>query len=153
MWLGSGQKHLNNCAGFLRIRESTHPLDASAVHPERYAVVEQMAQDLGVELKTLIGNEALVQKIAWTHYVTAELGQPTIRDILSRKNLVAIRGGVLQATEFRDVHRIEDVQVGMVLDGVITGSTAFGAFVILVCIKIRGSCMYLNCLIDLLKIR
>src|ERR1051325_2601884 len=78
---GLGPKAFEQAAGFLRIAHAAYPLDQSAVHPERYALVEQIARDLGVELPQLIGNQELVDKIDLAKYVTADAGEPTLRDI------------------------------------------------------------------------
>src|SRR5690606_27500926 len=77
-----GSKAFEQCAGFLRVKESAHPLDASAVHPEAYEVVEKMAADLNVELQALIGNETLINSISPEKYVTENTGIHTIKDIL-----------------------------------------------------------------------
>jgi uncharacterized protein len=78
---GLGPKAFEQAAGFLRIAHAAYPLDQSAVHPERYPLVEQIARDLGVELPQLIGNQGLVDKIDLAKYVTADVGEPTLRDI------------------------------------------------------------------------
>jgi uncharacterized protein len=127
---GFGPKTFEQAAGFLRIR-GENPLDDSAVHPERYAVVEAMAKDLGVPVRALVGDAALVRRIDPTRYRSADLGEPTLRDILAE---LAKPGrdprGDFTAPAFRaDLTRLEDVKEGMVLDGVVTNVTAFGAFV------------------------
>ncbi|MGZ5433696.1 MAG: Tex-like N-terminal domain-containing protein, partial [Thermoanaerobaculia bacterium] len=79
---GLGARAFEQCAGFLRIRNA-HPLDDSAVHPERYALVERMAADLGVAVRELVGNAQLVDGIDWKRYVAGDVGEPTLRDILA----------------------------------------------------------------------
>ncbi|PKN46411.1 MAG: RNA-binding transcriptional accessory protein, partial [Deltaproteobacteria bacterium HGW-Deltaproteobacteria-20] len=128
---GVGPRTYEQAAGFLRIRGAEHPLDASAVHPERYGLVEQMAKDLGVPLHTLVGNAALASKIDWRKYVSADVGEPTLRDILSE---LAKPGrdprDSFEPPKFRDdVRTMEDLVLGMELEGVVTNVTAFGAFV------------------------
>ncbi len=128
---GMGPKTFEQAAGFLRIREAEHPLDASAVHPERYALVEQMAKDLGVDLKTLIGNNEWVDKIKIANYISEDVGEPTLRDIVAElKKPGRDPRATFEKPAFReDVTEIEHVKEGMVLEGVITNVTAFGAFV------------------------
>ncbi len=128
---GLGPRTFEQAAGFLRLRESAHPLDASAVHPERYALVERMAADLGVPLVSVIGNAALLRRIDLSRYQSAEVGEFTLRDILTeldkpgrdpRKSF--------EPPKFRDdVREIADLKQGMELEGVVTNITAFGAFV------------------------
>jgi len=128
---GLGPKTFEQAAGFLRIRGSEHPLDGSAVHPERYALVEQMAADLGVELAQLIGNAALVDKIPVSKYVSESVGEPTLRDIIAElKKPGRDPRATFEKPAFRDdVTEFEHVKEGMVLEGVVTNVTAFGAFV------------------------
>jgi uncharacterized protein len=128
---GFGPKTFEQCAGFVRIRGGAHPLDGSAVHPERYALVEQIAKDAGVDVQTLVGNADAVSKVNWAKYVSAEVGMPTLEDI--KKEL--LKPGrdprdTFEAPQFRDdVRKIEDLTPGMTLEGVVTNVTAFGAFV------------------------
>lgn len=128
---GLGPKAFEQCAGFLRIRGAKNPLDASAVHPERYALVGKMAEDAGLELKALIGNADAVKKIDLKRYITTEVGEPTLKDICAE----LLKPGrdpraVFEPPKFRDdVSKIEDVREGMKLEGVVTNVTAFGAFV------------------------
>ncbi len=128
---GLGPKAFEQCAGFVRIRGGENPLDASAVHPERYALVETIAKDANVPLPQMIGKNDLVSKIAWGKYVSADVGLPTLEDI--QKELVKPGRDPRDTFEpptFRDdVRKIEDLKVGMVLEGVVTNVTAFGAFV------------------------
>lgn len=128
---GLGPRTFEQAAGFLRIREGEHPLDASAVHPERYELVDQMAKDMGVSTTELVGNLALSSKIDWRRYVTPEVGEPTLKDILAE---LAKPGrdprSEFQPPAFRDdVRTMEDLQPDMELEGVVTNVTAFGAFV------------------------
>ena len=128
---GLGPKTFEQAAGFLRIRGGAHPLDASAVHPERYALVEQMAADLGVELSELLGSAALVDKISLSKYVSETVGEPTLRDIIAElKKPGRDPRATFEKPAFRDdVTELEHVKEGMVLEGVVTNVTAFGAFV------------------------
>jgi uncharacterized protein len=126
-----GAKAFEQSAGFLRVRGGIHPLDASAVHPERYALVEQMATDVGVSLAELIANESKVESIALEKYVTPDAGLPTLRDILGelRKPGRDPRAA-FEAPAFRDdVTEPKDLREGMELEGVVTNIVAFGAFV------------------------
>jgi uncharacterized protein len=127
---GLGPKTFEQAAGFLRVR-GPEPLDASAVHPERYAVVERMAKDLGVEVSALVGNAELVRKIDPKRYLGPDLGEMTLRDILAEleKPSRDPRGDFSAPALRDDLKTLEDVKEGMVLQGVVTNVTAFGAFV------------------------
>ncbi len=128
---GLGAKTFEQCAGFLRIRESKHPLDRSAVHPERYALVQQMAEDAGLPLEALVGNADAVGKIQAKRYESETVGALTLKDILDelRKPGRDPRA-VFEPPAFReDVCTIDDVRPGMKLEGIVTNVTAFGAFV------------------------
>lgn len=126
-----GKKTFEQCAGFLRIPGANHPLDNSAVHPERYTLVERMAKDAGLALDQLIGRKDLKDKLDLSRYVNDEIGLPTLNDILTelekpgrdpRKSAVVL--------EFDpNVRKPEDLIPGMILPGIITNITAFGAFV------------------------
>ena len=128
---GLGEKAFEQCAGFLRIRGAANPLDASAVHPERYALVGKMADDLGLTLGELVGNSLAAKRIDVRRYITGEVGEPTLKDIVSE----LVKPGrdprqTFEPPKFReDVTKIEDVREGMKLEGVVTNVTAFGAFV------------------------
>ena len=128
---GLGPKAYEQAAGFLRIRGGENPLDATAVHPERYGVVRAMAEKLGVSETELVANRDLVAKLQVEAFVTDELGLPTLLDI--RDEL--IRPGRDPREEFRwatyrdDVRTMEDLEPGMQLEGSVTNVTAFGAFV------------------------
>jgi uncharacterized protein len=125
-----GDKAFEQCAGFLRIRQGSNPLDGSSVHPEAYAVVEKMAGDVGLEVGSLIGREELIKQIDPKKYVTASSGEHTIRDILNelRKPGLDPRSG-LEVFEFANIYKMEDVKVGMIVPGMVTNITRFGAFV------------------------
>ena len=126
-----GPKAFEQAAGFLRIREGAQPLDASAVHPESYPVVEAIARDLGRPLDELLGDAAIGGQIDPSRYVSDQIGLPTLNDIVAE----LARPGRDPRQEFEPfdfaagVHRIEDLTVGMKLPGVITNVTGFGAFV------------------------
>ena len=128
---GLGPKAFEQCAGFLRIRGAKNPLDASAVHPERYALVERMAKDVGLGVADLVGNALAAKKIDIRAYITKDVGEPTLKDIVSE----LVKPGrdprkTFEPPSFReDVTKIEDVKEGMKLEGVVTNVTAFGAFV------------------------
>src|SRR3954452_11852924 len=125
-----GGKAFEQCAGFLRIKEGENPLDASAVHPEAYELVEQMAKDLAVEVKTLIGNEQLIKQVNPKKYVTEQFGELTIRDILKELQKPGLDPrSEVQQFEFANIYKIEEVTVGMVVPGVVTNITRFGAFI------------------------
>jgi protein Tex len=128
---GLGPKTFEQAAGFLRVRGGEHPLDASAVHPERYALVERIAADVGVGLGSLVGNEQAVARIEPKKYVGDGVGLPTLEDILAelRKPGRDPREQ-FEAPEFRDdVQTLDDLKEGMVLQGTVTNVVAFGAFV------------------------
>jgi uncharacterized protein len=126
-----GAKAYEQAAGFLRVRGGKHPLDASAVHPERYALVERMAADLGVSLSELIADERRLGAVELTHYVSDDVGLPTLKDIVSelKKPGRDPRAG-FEAPAFRDdITQPKDLTEGMELEGVVTNIVAFGAFV------------------------
>ena len=126
-----GDKAFEQCAGFLRVRESSNPLDRSAVHPERYALVEQMAKDLGTTVQQLMNDKSLREKIDIARYVSADCGLPTLQDILKELDKPGLDPRAkFEIFEFdKNVTRIEDVKEGMELPGIVTNITAFGAFV------------------------
>ena len=128
---GLGPKAFEQSAGFLRIRGASNPLDASAVHPERYALVETMAKDLGVGVGELVGNAALAGQIELKRYVSEDVGLPTLKDIVEElKKPGRDPRAVFEKPAFRDdVTSIDDVREGMTLEGIVTNVTAFGAFV------------------------
>jgi uncharacterized protein len=126
-----GEKAFEQAAGFLRIRNSVNPLDASAVHPESYHIVEQMAKDLKCTVEDLMKNDTLRSQINLNKYVTDKVGLPTLQDIL--KELAKPGRDPREQFEvftFDDsVHTMEDLKVGMKLPGIVTNVTDFGAFV------------------------
>ncbi len=125
-----GSKTYEQAAGFLRVTNSDNPLDNSAVHPESYSIVERMAKDLKCTVSDLMSRADLRQKIDLQRYVTNEVGIPTLTDILNELEKPS-RDPRTQIEEFHfaeNVHTIDDVQVGMVLPGIITNISNFGAF-------------------------
>src|SRR5450432_513361 len=125
-----GEKAFEQCAGFLRIRQGNNPLDESAVHPEAYGVVEKIALNFGVELKSLIGKEELIKKVDAKKYISNTTGEHTIRDILNELRKPGLDPRTeLEAFEFANIYKIEDVKVGMIVPGMVTNITRFGAFV------------------------
>jgi len=126
-----GAKAFEQAAGFLRVRGAANPLDASAVHPERYALVERMAGDIGVPLATLVGNESELKRVTLERYVGADVGLPTLRDILAElKKPGRDPRDAFEPPQFRaDVTEPKHLSQGMELEGVITNIVAFGAFV------------------------
>jgi uncharacterized protein len=128
---GLGPKAFEQCAGFLRVRGGAHPLDASAVHPERYALVERMAKDLGTPLASLVGDGEAARRIPLQRYATAEVGEPTLKDILAELSAPGRDPrDRFEPPRFReDVRELEDLEAGMQLEGVVTNVVAFGAFV------------------------
>jgi uncharacterized protein len=126
-----GEKAYEQAAGFLRIRNAGHLLDASAVHPECYALVERMAKDLNCTVQDLIKDESLRKKVSVHKYVSDQVGLPTLNDIIQE---LAKPGRdpreKFEAFSFTDgVNSIADLRVGMTLPGIVTNITAFGAFV------------------------
>jgi len=125
-----GAKAFEQCAGFLRIPKAKHPLDASAVHPEAYPIVEKMAADLGTNVKALIGNEALLKTIDPKKYVTEQIGLLALNDIIKELQKPGLDPrSELEQFEFANIYSIEEVTVGLVLPGVVTNLTRFGAFI------------------------
>ena len=126
-----GAKAFEQAAGFLRIRGGTHSLDNTAVHPERYPLVEAMSADLGATLAQLAADPALVDRIDPKRYVTDSVGLPTLSDIIEElKKPGRDPRSRFQTAAFRDdIREITDLQEGMILQGVVTNVTAFGAFV------------------------
>ncbi|MBN2109025.1 MAG: helix-hairpin-helix domain-containing protein, partial [Deltaproteobacteria bacterium] len=128
---GLGPKAFEQAAGFLRVRGGAQPLDASAVHPESYPVVEAMARDLGCTVAELMQDEKLRKKIDLEKYATGTVGMPTLQDIMAE----LARPGrdpreQFEAFSFAEgIARMEDVQPGMRLPGIVTNITNFGAFV------------------------
>jgi uncharacterized protein len=126
-----GPSAFEQCAGFLRIPDAKNPLDNSAVHPESYRVVEQMAKDQGCTVAELIKEKDIRARIDINRYVTAETGLPTLRDIMKELEKPG-RDPRQQIEEFHfaeGIETIDDLTVGMVLPGIVTNITNFGAFV------------------------
>jgi len=125
-----GAKAYEQCAGFLRIKDGEDPLDASAVHPEVYPIVKQMAADLGTDVGKLIGSDELLKQINIRKYISEATGEHTLRDIVAelKKPGLDPRSEVRQF-EFADIYSIEDVKVGLIVPGIVTNITRFGAFV------------------------
>ena len=126
-----GPKAFEQCAGFLRIREAANPLDASAVHPESYKVVEAMAKDLGLKVADLMKDQEARKKIDLKRYVSDKIGIPTLQDILQELEKPGRDPRAkLEPVKFADgVHTMDDLKEGMKIPGIITNVTAFGAFV------------------------
>ena len=125
-----GPKAFEQCAGFLRIRDGKNPLDGSAIHPERYELVGRMARDAGCTVAELLKNAELRRRIDPARYVDAEVGLPTLRDILAELEKPGRDPRpAFQAFRFADVHDIADLHPGMSLPGIVTNVTRFGAFV------------------------
>lgn len=126
-----GPKTFEQAAGFLRIRGGENPLDNTAVHPESYPVVQRIAEDMGVSIEQVTSLGAKVKEVELKKYVTEEIGEPTLIDILNELE----KPGRDPREEFRyaefsdEVKDLEDLQVGMKLEGVVTNVTDFGAFV------------------------
>ncbi|HMY23592.1 MAG TPA: helix-hairpin-helix domain-containing protein, partial [Chitinophagales bacterium] len=126
-----GEKIFEQAAGFLRIADAQNPLDNSAVHPERYALVEQMAHDQNVTIQELLANKDVRKKIDLKKYISEEVGLPTLQDILKelekpgRDPRDEIQAFVFDAT----IKTIEDLHTGMVVPGIVTNITNFGCFV------------------------
>jgi len=125
-----GAKAFEQSAGFLRIRNADNPLDSSSVHPESYHVVEKMAKDLGCDIKELITNDSKRKEIRLEKYVTPVTGLPTLKDIIEELAKPG-RDPRSRIKEFRfaDIHEMEDLTEGMVVPGIVTNITKFGAFV------------------------
>lgn len=126
-----GAKAFEQCAGFLRIEGAANPLDNSSVHPESYSIAEQMAKDLGVELPRLIGNSALCDQIDLNRYVNARVGLPTLKDMVNElKKPGRDPRSMAKVFSFAEgITKIEDLEEGMTVPGIVTNITNFGAFV------------------------
>ena len=128
---GLGPKAFEQAAGFLRIRGGSHPLDASAVHPERYDLVDKMAADLGCSVPDLLRDSAKRAKISLEKYLTPDVGLPTLKDILNELSKPG-RDPRQQFEAFsfaEGIEKITDLQPGLRLPGLVTNVTAFGAFI------------------------
>ncbi|MFK8003799.1 MAG: Tex family protein [Polyangiales bacterium] len=128
---GIGPKAFEQAAGFLRVRDGSHPLDASAVHPERYKLVEKMAKDLGTSVDGWLQNPALMTPQKLQSYVSEDVGAATLRDIVAELEKPGRDPRQsFEAPEFRDdVNKVSDLREDMILEGVVTNVTHFGAFV------------------------
>lgn len=125
-----GGKAFEQCAGFLRIPDAINPLDKTSVHPEAYELVEKMGADLGTDIKSLITNNIALSNIDPKKYVSEKLGELTIRDILNELKKPGLDPrSELEEFEYAGIYKIEDVQAGMIVPGVVTNITRFGAFV------------------------
>ncbi len=128
---GIGEKTFEQCAGFLRIRSGDSPLDATAIHPEAYPIVENMSKEIGVDTPDLIQNRDVLEKLDFSNFKTEVIGEFTLSDI--RKEL--LKPGRDPRKEFRvpkyleGIHKVDDLKEGMVAEGVVTNVTDFGAFV------------------------
>jgi uncharacterized protein len=126
-----GEKIFEQAAGFLRINQAENPLDSSAVHPERYQLVQKMASDIGCTVKDLMGTAEIRKQLDLSKYVNDKVGLPTLNDILTELE----KPGRDPRQEFEifsfteGVNSISDLKIGMKLPGIITNVTAFGAFV------------------------
>lgn len=126
-----GEKAFEQCAGFLRIQGGENPLDNSAVHPERYAIVRQMAKDLNCSIEDLIRDKGLKQQLDLKKYMSQSVGMPTLQDIMKELDKPGRdpRNKIEEFSFNQDIHTLEDVQEGMVLPGIVTNITNFGCFV------------------------
>lgn len=123
-----GDKAFEQCAGFLRIPNGENPLDASAVHPETYKVVETIAADLKVDVKEMIGNETILKALDIKKY--KDFGELTVKDIIAELKKPGLDPRqAISNFEFANIYSIEEVTAGMVLPGMVTNLTKFGAFV------------------------
>ncbi len=125
-----GTKAFEQCAGFLRIREASNPLDSSAVHPESYFVVEKMASDINVSVIDLISDSKSLEKIELENYIDKSIGLPTLKDIMAElKKPGRDPRTKIKEFKFADIRTIEDISEGMIVPGIVTNITNFGAFV------------------------
>ncbi|QFY90199.1 RNA-binding transcriptional accessory protein [Magnetovirga frankeli] len=126
-----GPKTFEQCAGFLRVMNGSNPLDASAVHPEAYPLVQRILQQTGKPIGELIGNTGLISRLAANDYVDERFGEPTVRDILKELEKPGRDPRPeFKTAEFKEgVEQISDLQLGMILEGVVTNVANFGAFV------------------------
>ncbi|MFT5264120.1 MAG: hypothetical protein ACI8YQ_002864 [Polaribacter sp.] len=125
-----GEKAFEQCAGFLRIAQAKNPLDNTAVHPERYPLVKQMATDLGSTVEALVKDGELRKQVKLNNYISDTVGLPTLKDILKELEKPGLDPrGEAKTVEFAAVSTINDLSEGMVVPGVVTNITNFGAFV------------------------
>ena len=134
-----GAKAFEQCAGFLRIVDGKNPLDNTAVHPERYDIVQHMAADAGLDVPALIADAEARKRLDLKRYCTADVGLPTLTDILAKLDKPGRDPrGKAEVFSFEEgIHSIDDLEIGMILPGVVTNVTNFGAFVDLG-IKVKG---------------
>ena len=134
-----GAKAFEQCAGFLRIVDGKNPLDNTAVHPERYDIVQHMAADAGLDVPALIADAEARKRLDLKRYCTADVGLPTLTDILAELDKPGRDPrGKAEVFSFEEgIHTIDDLEIGMILPGVVTNVTNFGAFVDLG-IKVKG---------------
>lgn len=134
-----GTKAFEQCAGFLRIADGDHPLDNTSVHPERYALVAQMAKDAGLDIQQLIAQPEARASIDLNRYCTAEVGLPTLTDIMAELDKPGRdpRGTASVFAFDQNIRSIDDLEIGMILPGIVSNITNFGAFIDLG-IKIKG---------------
>lgn len=126
-----GSKAFEQAAGFLRVLNGENLLDSTAVHPESYCIVQQMAKDLGISLKEFIANAEVRKRVVLSNYVTEIVGMPTLTDIMDSLNKRGLDPRE-QAKAFSfdsNIHEMEDLHVGMIVPGIVSNITAFGAFV------------------------
>lgn len=126
-----GPKTYEQCAGFLRVPNAKNPLDNTAVHPERYDLVNKMAKDLNCSINDLISNKELRQQIDLSHYVNANIGMPTLTDIMHELDKPGLdpREKLQDFSFDKNVVSFDDLRIGMVLPGIISNITNFGCFV------------------------
>jgi uncharacterized protein len=126
-----GAKAFEQSAGFLRVKDGSHPLDNTGVHPESYGLVKKMSQSLGISLTDLIQNDELIDKIEIQNFVTDKVGLPTLKDIISelKKPGLDPRGAAAVFHFTEGVNTITDLKVGNKVNGLINNLTKFGAFV------------------------
>lgn len=126
-----GAKAFEQCAGFLRIQNAKNPLDNSAVHPEAYGIVKEMAKDQKCSVEDLINDKEIRSKISLNDYVTPEVGLPTLKDIMEELEKPGRDPRqVIKVFQFKDgIYKIEQLELGMELPGIVTNITNFGAFV------------------------
>lgn len=134
-----GAKAFEQCAGFLRIPNANNPLDNTAVHPERYALVEKMAKDAGCNLETLINSKHIRENIELNNYCSNEVGMPTLTDIMNELDKPGRdpRGRAKVFSFAPNLHSLDDLREGMEVPGVVTNITKFGCFVDMG-IKVKG---------------
>ncbi|MEH6658632.1 Tex family protein [Leeuwenhoekiella marinoflava] len=126
-----GAKAYEQAAGFLRVKSAENPLDDSAVHPERYALVEKIAKDLKLSVENLVGNKTVLKKLSLEDYVTDEVGELTLKDIVEELEKPGLdpREPAKAFTFNQNIRKIEDLEVGQLLPGIVNNVTNFGAFV------------------------